>query len=93
MALRFVLSDFGRSFATRGRGEELRTVLLSTAPVDEPVILDFAEVRRVTYSFADEFVARLSVSHRAGVSVVNAQPTVAQIIGRAVDRRGAACSR
>jgi hypothetical protein len=83
--LRYVLKDFGTSFATRARGRELREGLASAARTGA-VEVDFAGVTNVSYSFADEFVGKLSA---AGVELacVNMVPAVERSVTRAVGRR------
>lgn len=88
MALTFMLSDFGRTFATRERGAELRDLLLERAAVDKDVIVDFADVTNVSYSFADEFLAKLCVDGAVRVRRENASERVARIADRAIERRG-----
>jgi hypothetical protein len=83
--LRYILKDFGTSFATRARGAELRADALAQADGGE-VQLDFSEVTNVSYSFADEFVGKLSA---AGVELeyINMAAPVERSIQRAVARR------
>lgn len=87
MALHFTLGGFGRSFATRGRGAELRGLLLERIGTESDVVLDFSGVAHVTYSFADELVGRLTADHGLDVELDNAEPSVERIVRRAVDRR------
>jgi hypothetical protein len=83
--LRYILKDFGTSFATRARGAELRADALAQADGGE-VQLDFSEVTNVSYSFADEFVGKLSA---AGVELeyINMAAPVERSVQRAVARR------
>jgi anti-anti-sigma regulatory factor len=87
MALTFQLSDFGRAFATRERGDELRRLLLEQAAGQDAVVVDFAGVASVSYSFADEFLAKLYADDSLQVEQRNLSPRVAEIAKRAVGRR------
>ena len=59
----FELGALGRSFATRGRGAELRERLLADATSSHEEV-DFTGVTHVSSSFADEFVGRLITDHQ-----------------------------
>ncbi len=87
MALHFTLNEFGRAFATRGRGTELREQLLARAGDQDHVIVDFAGVTNVSYSFADEFAGKLAAESGRRVESVNMAPSVARTVESAVDRR------
>jgi hypothetical protein len=90
MVTRFPLSEFGTSFATRGRGEELREQALERADGSATLIVDFAGVRHVSYSFADEFAGKLVVeADDLAVEVVNASESVGRTVEDAVQRRTA----
>lgn len=94
MALMFRLGDFGQSFATRERGEELREALLRALDDRGEVVIDFAGVTTVSYSFADEFLGKLCAEHPVKVRSANISPRVARIAGRATERRaGCALAR
>jgi hypothetical protein len=89
MALLFSLREFGRAFATRGRGEELRNVLLARSAAGEVTTVDFADVTNVSYSFADEFLGVL-VSVDGGaprVHLVNMADPVDRVVTQAMSRR------
>lgn len=88
MALTFTLNDFGTTFATRERGAELRGELLDRATGEE-VVVDFAGVTNISYSFADEFLGKLCADAETRVSTVNVAPRLAEIAARAVARRTA----
>lgn len=101
MVTRFLLSEFGASFAMRGRGEELRKQALKRAGASSTLIVDFAGVQRVSYAFADEFVGKLvaegddltvEVTHASGIvgRTVEAQCGVAP---RRLPRDRPTCSR
>lgn len=88
MAFVFDLREFGRTFATRERGAELRTAVLTRCN-DEQLIVDFAGVTNVSYSFADEFVGKLSCE-RPDIELLNMATAVDPIVRRARERRGSA---
>ncbi len=91
MAFVFGLREFGRTFATRGRGAELRDLVLDRAAGEAVVTVDFADVTNVSYSFADEFVGKLSADGTR-VEVINMVDGVDHTVQRARDRRtSAAC--
>jgi hypothetical protein len=88
MALMFMLSDFGRTFATRERGAELRELVLRRAAGCDEVVIDFARVTNVSYSFADEFLAKLCTDDAVRVRRTNVTDRVERIADRAIERRG-----
>lgn len=69
MALLFRLQEFGTTFATRARGAELRALAVSRSADDPGLIIDFADVTNVSYSFADEFVARLTADRSQDLKI------------------------
>jgi anti-anti-sigma regulatory factor len=87
MALMFTLSDFGQTFATRERGAELREQLLGQVADHDEIVVDFAGVTNVSYSFADEFLAKLCVEAGVPVRRTSVTPQIARIADRAVERR------
>lgn len=89
MALLFSLREHGTTFATRGRGAELRETVLARSVHDSAVTIDFEGVTHVSYSFADEFVGRLAAEHRDEISVevVNMAETVERTVCSARERR------
>jgi anti-anti-sigma regulatory factor len=87
MALTFVLNDFGQTFATRERGAELRSELLQQLADGRDVVIDFAGVTNVSYSFADEFLGKLCADPAVNVASRNLSPRVARIADRATARR------
>lgn len=87
MALTFTLSEFGRTFATRERGAELRELLQQRAAEHEEVVIDLAQVTNVSYSFADEFLGKLFADDTLRVRQANATERVARIADRAIRRR------
>lgn len=89
MPLLFALNDFGRSFATRGRGSEIHEELAKRIREDDRVTIDFAGITHVSYSFADEFVGKL-VASGAAVEPINMTPAVAGPVQRAISRRAGA---
>jgi hypothetical protein len=90
MVTRFLLSEFGASFATRGRAEELRKQALERAGGSSTLIADFAGVQRVSYAFADQFVGkRVAQGGDLTVEVTRASGTVGRTVEEAVRRRTA----
>lgn len=87
MALMFQVSDFGQTFATRERGDELRRLLLEQAKGHDEVIVDFDGVTSVSYSFADEFLGKLVAEASLLLTQRNLSPRVEAIAERAVARR------
>lgn len=87
------MSQFGRSFATRGRGEELRDEVVHSLDQGEPIlVLDFAGVTNLTYSFADEFVGKFIEAHpEVEVRIENAASSFAGTLERARNARSAIC--
>jgi anti-sigma regulatory factor (Ser/Thr protein kinase) len=85
IALRYILKDFGTSFATRARGRELREDVVANVSVGT-VLLDFADVTNLSYSFADEFVGKLS-AEGFELEYINMVGPVERSIQRAVARR------
>jgi STAS-like domain of unknown function (DUF4325) len=90
---RFLLSEFGASFATRDRGEELRKQALKRAGASSTLIVDFAGVQRVSYAFADEFVGKLvAEGDDLTVEVTHASGIVGRTVEGAVRRRTASAA-
>ena len=85
MAPSYILKNFGSSFATRDRGRELRKDLLSQIQGNQ-AILDFAGVTNISYSFADEFMGKLSAAG-FDLDFINMAPAVERSVRRAVSRR------
>ena len=92
MALLFSLREFGSTFATRGRGAELRELVLSRFADERAVIIDFTDVTNVSYSFADEFVGKLSADHPevAEIELTNMVDGVERTVLSAQQRRTSA---
>lgn len=86
---RVSLSTFGTSFATRGRGQELREQILSDAGTADPLVIDLDGVKHVSYSFADELLAKLSTDADIDLEIVGASPSVQRTVEDAVRRRAA----
>jgi len=87
MAPTFQVSEFGRTFATRERGDALRRDLLKLAEGHDLAVVDFDGVMSVSYSFADEFVGKLCTEESLQVDLQNLSPRVREIVDRAVARR------
>lgn len=83
--MRYILKDFGTSFATRARGAELREDALAKA-AGGVMQLDFSDVTNVSYSFADEFVGKLSAAD-VELEYINMAAPVERSVQRAVARR------
>lgn len=90
MASVFRMSVFGRAFATRERGAEIREAFRSHS-AGECTAVDFAGVANVSYSFADEFLGVLVSEPLPDggrrFDIVNAAPSIERIAGRAIERR------
>lgn len=90
MVTRFLLSEFGTSSATRGRGQELREQALSALAVPSTLIVDFAGVQHVSYSFADEFAGELVArGDDLAVEITHTSETVDRTVEDATRRRTA----
>lgn len=92
MSSNFALADHGRTLATRSLAEELRTQVVEDATHGEIVVLDFSEIRSVSHSFADEFVAQLAEEIKDGridieINVAGAGADVERVLRRALERR------
>jgi hypothetical protein len=87
MTLTFQVKEFGRTFATRERGNGLRGELLKLAEGHDVVVVDFDGVMSVSYSFADELVGKLCADEPIHVELRNLSPRVQEIVDRAVARR------
>jgi hypothetical protein len=81
------LGSLGRSFATRGKGAEVRELLVREASGGE-VVVDFAGVAHVSYSFADEFIGRLATEHPdIHVEMLGLEGDVERVVLRVIARR------
>jgi hypothetical protein len=87
MALLFSLHDFGTTFATRERGAELRDAVLAKSADDSAVTIDCAQVTNVSYSFADEFVGKLSAESELDIDLANMAENVGRTVRLAQQRR------
>jgi hypothetical protein len=91
MALLFRLGEFGRAFATRGRGKELRSELLVRAGDTAVVTVDFEGITNVSYSFADEFLGPLMAARdhddTLAIKLVNMTAPVDRVVQSAMSRR------
>jgi hypothetical protein len=87
MTIRLLLADHGRTFATRGRATEMREQVSADLARDGHLVIDFAGVTNITYSFADELVGKLIAENDGRVEPVNMDPLVASTVARAVERR------
>jgi len=89
MAAVFSLREFGSAFATRERGAELRRMLLESHADELELVIDFADITNVSYSFADEFVGKLAAETSGALTLElsNMSATVQRIVRRAQERR------
>jgi hypothetical protein len=62
---RYLLVRHGQAFSTRARGEEIRAEIEQMAAASSEVLIDFAGVRSVSYSFADEAIGVIVSEHLA----------------------------
>lgn len=92
MTVRISLKNSGTSFATRGRGEALREEVLAGVGEAESIVIDLSGVEHVSYSFADEFMAKLHVEHPGSVVIEGAGGTVQRTVADAIDRRAGIAS-
>lgn len=92
MTVRFELREFGTSFATRGRGEELRNEVMEHVDDSGHIVVDLAGVEHVSYSFADELLGKLATASSVSVDIEGAGPTVSRTIEDAIRRRSAPVS-
>jgi hypothetical protein len=90
MVTRFKVNEFGRTFATRERGAELREQLTQRLGSASAVVVDFEGVTNISYSFADEFLGKLCADGGVRVETANARSGIERIVGRAVGRRAGA---
>lgn len=89
MALLFSLREFGQTFATRGRGAELRREFLARAASEDVATIDFTDITNISYSFADEFVGVLFSDQEdvPRLELVNSAGQVERVLQRAMSRR------
>jgi hypothetical protein len=81
------LGFLGRSFATRGKGAEVRQRLVREA-TDCEAVVDFTGVAYVSYSFADEFIGRLATEHpEIHLETVGLEGDVERVVRRVLARR------
>jgi hypothetical protein len=66
MVSRYVLLEEGRAFGSRSRGVEVRAEIEALATDADEVLIDFAAVRRVGPSFADEVAGACAIAYAAG---------------------------
>jgi hypothetical protein len=90
---RYQLARRGHAFSTRVRGEEIRIEIEGIAGSSDEVLIDFAGVRSVSYSFADELVGTFVSAYVSGDPV--ARPLVIGLSAQAqrvllgsLDQRG-----
>jgi anti-anti-sigma regulatory factor len=90
---RYLLARHGQAFSTRARAEEIRIEIEGLAASSGEVLIDFAGVRSVSYSFADELVGAFASAYASGDRV--AKPLVIGLSAQAqrvllgsLDQRG-----
>jgi hypothetical protein len=90
------LASHGLVFSTRDRGKRVLADLREKSrgvPL-ETVLIDFAGVRSVTYSFIDEFIGALAqTTDRQVPRCINVPPEAARTIERSLRRRGLGIDR
>lgn len=85
------LATHGRTLATRELAARLRSELEADLVAGLDAVLDFTEVRAVSYSFADELIGPLAeeaLKSGAEIRVTHASDDVLRVIERASSRRG-----
>ena len=92
--LRFVLEEESDSFGNRPAGTPVRTKLmnLTTMGTGQKLFVDLRGIPIVSSSFADEVFGKLFVElgpmrFSQAIELVNVEPTVAQLIDRAIAQR------
>jgi hypothetical protein len=58
----FRLSDYATIFSTRTKADEIASILseyVKTLNDDDTLVIDFAKVEAISYSFLDEFLSRI----------------------------------
>ena len=89
------LTEHASAFSDRSIGKKLRTVVLNVLvqPGNEKCVIDFANVRIVASSFADEFLGKLALSMGNGfeqkIRLMNISPDNQRIVGTAIATRRA----
>jgi len=87
------LAEFGSTFATRERASRIAAEVVARLPVgQERLVFDFAGVRLVSYSFADELLKQAaSILLGSGVHEVtfsNCNEEVLVVFRSTVEKRG-----
>src|SRR5688572_10806043 len=90
--MRYRLADHGLVFSTRDRGARMLADLREKAgeAAIPSVVIDFAEVKSVSYSFIDEFIGELfaAADQDQLPTLANVPPAAARTIERSLQRRG-----
>jgi hypothetical protein len=58
----FRLSDYATIFSTRTRADDIASILsdyIKTLNDDDTLVIDFAKVEAISYSFLDQFLSRM----------------------------------
>ncbi len=82
----FQLSHFGTVFSTRPLGERIRAEAIAQRDGDETLVISFADVRSISYSFADEFLGPIMA--KGNVHLEDVAPALHPVILGALERRG-----
>ena len=90
---RYTLAERGRAFATRERAEKIRTEIEDLASNSDQVLIDFAGVRFVSHSFADELVGAFASAYVSGDTaarplVIGQSAQAQRVLLGSLDQRG-----
>ena len=90
-AMRYCLADYGLVFSTRDRGARTLADLREKMAGARTVVIDFSNVRGLSYSFVDEFIWQLmqdvAASGATQPVLANVPPSAARTIERSLRRR------
>jgi hypothetical protein len=84
--MNFPLEQHGAVFSTRPKGRELRELALSEHARGEDLVVSFAGIESVSYSFADEFLGPL-LQGEDRIVLEDVEPRVHRIIASVLRRR------
>ena len=89
--MRYCLADYGLVFSTRDRGARTLADLREKMAGARTVVIDFSNVRGLSYSFVDEFIWQLmqdvAASGATQPVLANVPPSAARTIERSLRRR------
>lgn len=91
--MKFALKSFGVVFSTRDRGARMLEAVEPHLARGEHLVIDFADVMSVSYSFADEFVGELLERAAAGMyprepALEHVDAAVYRTIAKSLHNRG-----